>query len=87
MIRRALRPCRKVCDPECAPGHEALCGKGGDQFKHFRHGRAGLGSRGKLEQVFVNLLSNAIDALSGRPDVRIDIVAGAHAIRGYCPLQ
>lgn len=34
-----------------------------------------FGSRGKLEQVFVNLLSNAIDALSGRPDARIDIVA------------
>ena len=34
-----------------------------------------LGSRGKLEQVFVNLLSNAIDALSGRPDAHIDIVA------------
>ena len=34
-----------------------------------------FGSRGKLEQVFVNLLSNAIDALSGRPDAHIDIVA------------
>lgn len=34
-----------------------------------------FGSRGKLEQVFVNLLSNAIDVLSGRPDARIDIVA------------
>ncbi len=32
-----------------------------------------LGSRGKLEQVFVNLLSNAIDALTGQPDARIDI--------------
>lgn len=34
-----------------------------------------FGSRGKLEQVFVNLLSNAIDALSGRPEARIDVVA------------
>lgn len=33
-----------------------------------------FGSRGKLEQVFVNLLSNAVDALSGRADGRIDIV-------------
>lgn len=33
-----------------------------------------FGSRGKLEQVFVNLLSNAIDALSGRSDARIDII-------------
>jgi two-component system C4-dicarboxylate transport sensor histidine kinase DctB len=32
-----------------------------------------LGSRGKLEQVFVNLLSNAVDALTGQPDSRIDI--------------
>lgn len=34
-----------------------------------------FGSRGKLEQVFVNLLSNAVDALTGRPDACIDIVA------------
>ena len=34
-----------------------------------------FGSRGKLEQVFVNLLSNAVDALIGRPDACIDIVA------------
>lgn len=33
-----------------------------------------FGSRGKLEQVFVNLLSNAVDALIGRPDACIDIV-------------
>lgn len=32
-----------------------------------------LGSRGKLEQVFVNLLSNAVDALIGQPDPKIDI--------------
>lgn len=34
-----------------------------------------LGARGKLEQVFVNLLSNAVDVLSGRPGAQIDIVA------------
>lgn len=34
-----------------------------------------LGSPGKLEQVFINLLSNSIDVLSERADGRIDIVA------------
>ena len=34
-----------------------------------------LGSRGKLEQVFINLLSNAVDALQGRHDGCIEIVS------------
>ena len=34
-----------------------------------------LGARGKLEQVFINLLSNAVDALTGRDKAQIDIVA------------
>lgn len=34
-----------------------------------------FGSRGKLEQMFVNLLSNAVDALGGQPDACIDIFA------------
>jgi two-component system C4-dicarboxylate transport sensor histidine kinase DctB len=34
-----------------------------------------LGARGKLEQVFINLLSNAVDALSGRDNPQIDVVA------------
>ena len=34
-----------------------------------------LGSQGKLEQVFVNLLSNAVDALRGRDGARIRISA------------
>jgi two-component system C4-dicarboxylate transport sensor histidine kinase DctB len=33
-----------------------------------------IGSRGKLEQVFVNLLSNAVDALIGRPQPQIHIL-------------
>lgn len=36
-----------------------------------------LGSQGKLEQVFVNLLSNAVDVLRGRNDARIEISARA----------
>ena len=34
-----------------------------------------MGSRGKLEQVFVNLLSNAVDVLGARADGRIEIVS------------
>ena len=34
-----------------------------------------MGSQGKLEQVFVNLLSNAVDALRDRPDARVQISA------------
>ena len=34
-----------------------------------------MGSRGKLEQVFVNLLSNAVDVLGARTDGRIEIVS------------
>lgn len=34
-----------------------------------------LGARGKLEQVFINLLSNAVDALKGHSDGCIEIIA------------
>ena len=43
---------------------------------HIRVGEERVfGARGKLEQVFINLLSNAVDALNGRPGSQIDIVA------------
>ncbi|MBV8202084.1 MAG: PAS domain-containing protein [Acidobacteria bacterium] len=38
-----------------------------------------LGADGELEQVFINLLANALDAMSGQPGGRLDIAVAASA--------